>query len=129
VACISDVEGQGPYSDAQTFKRLKPPPQAEEPTISDTSIVLRWPADLPAVKYHFQMAKDELFSEILIDKHTSAPTLTIGRPEGGEYFIRVRTAYPDGFVGPFGKPQVIDVPSSGLYWWLLTLLPLAFLAL
>ncbi len=129
VASISDVEGQGPYSDAQTFKRLKPPPQAEEPAISDTSIVLRWPADLPDVKYHFQMAKDEAFKELLIDKHTSEPTLTIERPEGGEYFIRVSTAYPDGFVGPFGKPQIIDVPGSGYYWWLLTLLPLALLAL
>jgi len=129
VACISDVEGQGPYSDAQTFKRVQPPPQAEEPTINDTSLVLRWPADLPDVKYHFQMAKDEAFSDIVIDKQTSKPTLEIERPEGGEYFIRVSTAYPDGFVGPFGKPQIIDVPNSGQYWWLLTLLPLALLAL
>jgi len=129
VACISVVEGQGPYSDGQTFKRLKPPPQAEEPTISDTSIVLRWPADLPNVKYHFQMAKDESFSDVLIDKHISVPTLEIERPESGEYYMRVSTAYPDGFVGPFGKPQIIDVPGSGYYWWLLTLLPLAFLAL
>ena len=129
VACISEVEGQGPYSNVQTFKRLNPPPQAEEPTISDTSLVLRWPADLPDVKYHFQMAKDEAFSELLVDKHLSEPTLEIERPEAGEYFIRVSTAYPDGFVGPFGKPQIIDVPGSGYYWWLLTLLPLTLLAL
>lgn len=129
VACISEAEGQGPYSDTQTFKRLNPPPQAEEPTISDTSLVLRWPADLPDVKYHFQMAKDEAFSELLVDKHLSAPTVEIERPEGGEYFIRVSAAYPDGFVGPFGKPQIIDVPGSSYYWWLLTLLPFALFAL
>ena len=129
VACISPIEGQGPYSDAQTFKRLKPAPQAEAPSISDKSIVLRWPADLPGVNYHFQMAEDESFTKPLIDKQTAVPTLEIERPAGGEYFIRVSTAYPDGFVGPFGKPQIIDVPRSGLYWWLLTLLPLALLAL
>lgn len=129
VASIGAVEGQGPYSDVQTFKRVHPAPQAEEPTINDTSMVLRWPADLPDVKYHFQMADNESFSEPLIDKQTSVPTLEIERPEGGEYYIRVSTIYPDGFVGPFGKPQIINVPSSGQYWWLLTLLPLALLAL
>ena len=129
VACISDSEGQGPFSDRQTFKRLSPPPQAEAPAINDTTLVLRWPADLPGVTYHFQMAEDESFAKPMIDKNLSVPTLEIDRPDGGEYFIRVSTTYPDGFVGPFGKPQIIDVPYSGLYWWLLTLLPLAFLAL
>ena len=124
VACISEIEGQGPYSDAQTFKRLQPPPQAEEPTINETSMVLRWSADLPDVKYHVQMSKDESFSEPLIDQQVPLPSLEIERPESGEYFIRVSTEYPDGFVGPFGKPQMIDVPSSNQYWWFLGLLPL-----
>lgn len=129
VACISAVEGQGPFSDPQSFKRVQPPPQAEEPAINDTTISLHWPADLPGVKYHFQMAKDESFSDIVVNKQLSEPTLEIERPEGGEYFIRVSTAYPDDFIGPFGKPQIIDVPSSGQYLWLLTLLPLVLLAL
>jgi hypothetical protein len=75
------------------------------------------------------MAKDETFSELLVDEHTSVPIFEIERPEGGEYFIRVSTAYPDGFVGPFGKPQIIDVPGLSYYWWLLALLPLTLLAL
>jgi hypothetical protein len=129
VACIDDSEGEGPFSSIQTFKRVKPPPQAEEPAINDKTMTLRWPADLPGVKYHFQMAKDESFKDILVDKQLAEPNLEIPRPDGGEYFIRVQTAYPDGFVGPYGKPQIIDVPRSGVYWWLLTLLPLALLAL
>jgi len=129
VASISAGEGQGPYSDAQTFKRLKPPPQTEQPEISDTSLVLHWPKDLPDVKYHLQIARDDAFSDLMIDQYTTTPILKIDRPEAGEYFVRVSTVYPDSFVGPFGKPQIIEVPRSGLYWWLLTLLPLALLAL
>lgn len=129
VASISDVEGQGPYSDVQTFKRLKPPPQTEEPAISDTSLVLRWPADLPNVTYHVQIANDEAFSDLIINKQTTEPLLEIERPDSGTYYVRVSTAYPDGFAGPFGNPQIIEVPRSGQYWWLLTLLPLALLAL
>jgi LysM repeat protein len=124
VASISEIEGQGPYSDTQTFKRLQPPPTAEEPTINDTSMVLRWSADLPDVKYHVQLSKDETFSELTVDKQVPVPSLEIERPESGEYFMRISSEYPDGFVGPFGKPQIIDVPSSYQYWWLLGLLPL-----
>ncbi|MGD0961717.1 MAG: FecR domain-containing protein [Methylomonas sp.] len=123
VASIGDAEGQGPFSDPQTFKRVQPPPQAEEPSINDTSLILRWPADLPDAKYRFQMAKDESFAEPLIDKVISEPTLEIERPEAGEYYIRVCTQYADGFVGPFGKPQIIEI-SDDDYWWLLGFLPL-----
>lgn len=129
VASISPDEGQGPFSDPQTFKRVVPPPQAEEPEIGDTTLVLNWSADLPGSKYHFQMAKDEAFNEIVYDKLVDTPKVELDRPEGGEYYIRVSTEYPDGFTGPFGKPQIIDVPDSGWYWWLLTVLPFALFAL
>ncbi|PPD05070.1 MAG: hypothetical protein CTY29_02835 [Methylobacter sp.] len=129
VASISSTEGHGPFSDPQTFKRVVPPPQAEEPEISDTTLVLNWPADLPGSQYHFQMAKDQAFTEIVYDKQVDAAKVELDRPEGGEYYIRVSTLYADGFKGPFGKPQIIDVPDSGWYWWLLTVLPFALFAL
>jgi hypothetical protein len=37
--------------------------------------------------------------------------------------MRIRTIESDGFVGLFGPVQTVDIPSDGLYWWLL-LLPL-----
>lgn len=45
----------------------------------------------------------------------------IVRPEPGECFIRVRTIEIDGFVGPFGAPQPVDVPDGDLSRWLLML--------
>ena len=85
---------------------------------------------LPKVfaRYHFQMSDDESFEELLVDKYCDEPHFEIARPNGGEYFIRVRTIDPDGFIGPFAAAQSIDVPYD--LYWLLALLPLlALLAL
>jgi len=39
--------------------------------------------------------------------------------------MRIRTIEADGFSGPFGKPQQIEVPASR--WWLLVLTPMVLL--
>jgi len=117
-----DQQGDGPFSDGQMFRRILPAPALEAPDISDDTLVIRSRSGLPGQTYHFQMANDETFSELLVDKYTDEPGFEIPRPDGGEYFIRLRTIDPDGFVGPFGTPQSISIPYN--YYWLLTLLPL-----
>jgi hypothetical protein len=127
VAAI-DQDGDGPFSDGQLFRRIAPAPELEAPDITDDTLAIRSRSGLPGQTYHFQMSDDESFSDLLVDKYSDEPGFEIPRPGGGEYFIRVRTIDPDGFVGPFGTPQSIDVPYN--YYWLLTLLPLlALLAL
>jgi hypothetical protein len=121
----TDQEGDGPFSEGQMFRRIKPAPDIEAPDISDDSLVIRSQSGLPSQTYHFQIAEDESFSELLVDKHMKEPRLEIPRPSGGEYYIRIRTIDSDGFVGPFSKPQSISVPYD--YYWLLTLLPLLVL--
>jgi hypothetical protein len=123
-----DQQGDGPFSDGQMFRRILPAPALEAPDISDDTLIIRSRSGLPGQTYHFQMADDETFSELLVDKYTDEPGFEIPRPDGGEYFIRLRTIDPDGFVGPFGTPQSISIPYD--YYWLLALLPLlALLAL
>ena len=117
-----DQDGDGPFSDAQMFRRIIPAPELEAPDISDDTLSIRSRSGLPGQTYHFQMSDNDNFDELLVDKYTDEPGFEIPRPNGGEYFIRVRTIDPDGFVGPFAAPQSIDVPYN--YYWLLTLLPL-----
>ncbi len=121
----TDQEGDGPFSEGQMFRRIKPAPDIEAPDISDDSLVIRSRTGLPGQTYHFQIAEDESFSELLVDKQIKEPRLKIPRPSGGEYFIRIRTIDSDGFIGPFSKPQSLNVPYD--YYWLLTLLPLLVL--
>ncbi len=120
-----DSEGDGPFSEAQMFRRILPAPGIEDPNITDNKLTIRSRRGLPGQKYHFQMSDDESFDELLVDEYSDEPGFEIARPDGGEYFIRVRTIDPDGFVGPFGTVQSIDVPYS--LYWLMTLLPLLIL--
>jgi hypothetical protein len=124
-----DQDGDGPFSDGQMFRRILPAPALEAPDITEETLVIRSRSGLPGQTYHFQMSDDESFSELLVDKHTDEPGFEMDRPDGGEYFIRVQTIDPDGFVGPFGAAQSIDVPYSDLYWLLVLLPLLALIAL
>lgn len=122
VAAI-DQDGDGPFSDPQLLRRIPPAPKLEEPEMTDDTLVFNFRKGLPGQKYQVQMAKDEAFTQLVIDKQLEEPKLEQPLPESGEYFVRIRTIDPDGFIGPFGSPQVIDVP--GFDWYLfLALLPL-----
>ncbi len=122
VAAI-DREGDGPFSDGQLLRRIPPAPELDAADISEQTLMIRSRGGLPGQTFHFQMAEDEEFSELLVDQRTEQPGFEIPRPDAGEYFVRVRTIDPDGFIGPFGAPQTVDVPYDNPYWFLL-LLPL-----
>lgn len=123
-----DKDGDGPFSDGQMFRRIVPAPAWEAPDISDDTLVIRAKKGLPGQTYQMQMSDDETFQNVLFDMTSENPQFEMPRPDGGEYFIRLRTIDPDGFNGPFAKPQSIDIPYN--LYWLLTLLPLfALLAL
>jgi hypothetical protein len=122
VASVDAKEGRGPFSDPQEFRRVPPAPQAEAPEIGDDTMDIRWRAGLPGQKYQLQMAEDADFTKPLVDTRTDKPELRMPKPSAGTYYLRIRTIDPDGFEGPFGTPQTIEVPRSP-YWWLL-LLPL-----
>jgi hypothetical protein len=44
--------------------------------------------------------------------------LTLPTPPPGTYHLRLRTLDADGFAGPYGATQQIDVPRSW-GWWLI----------
>lgn len=129
VASKNNEEGLGPFSDIQTFRRIMPAPEAEQPEISDTQLTMRWRNGLAGQKYQFQMAADSSFSSPLIDTVTDDAKLIIDRPQSGDYFVRIRTIEPDGFVGPYGEAQTIHVPVEFNFWWLLALPLLGLIAL
>lgn len=122
VAAI-DEDGDGPFSDGQLMRRILPAPELEAPEISDESLMIRSRKGLPGQRYHIQMAASEDFEDLILDQQAEEPIFEIPRPDGGEYYVRIRTIDPDGFVGPFGAVQTIDVPYDDLYL-LLLLLPL-----
>ncbi len=121
VASILASGDQGPFSDAHSFTRIEPPaaPPPAEPQKNDDGLLLRWPGSGPAgTRWQVQLARDAGFAQMVSDDTVAEPQLLLRDPPSGTYYLRVKTIDADGFAGPFGQPQQIEVPSSP-WWWLL----------
>lgn len=128
IASIASGRDQGPFSDVQGFTQHKIPesPKMEAPQVGDKGMVFRWSAGDPGSTYQLQFARDAEFAQPILDKVLTANQFQIDRPEPGTYYLRSKTIDADGFAGPFGPAQKVEVPAS--MWWLplLLLAPLAF---
>jgi len=74
--------------------------------IDEEKVHLRWKDMGPGFMYHFQMATDKEFRQILIDKKCDKPEITF--PESaasGACYIRLRPIGPDGKAGNFSPAQ------------------------
>jgi hypothetical protein len=56
--------------------------------------------------YHFQVARDKEFRQIVIDEKSDKPEIAFPEPAAsGAYYIRLRPIGPDGRAGEFSPPQ------------------------
>lgn len=128
VATVRADGDTGPWSDARPLQRVERPPPpaapaAQEPRAAAGGLVLGWsPAPLPGVRYQLQVARDAAFAQIVVDETTDRHEFLLADPEPGEYHVRVRAIAADGRSGPFGAAQVVEVPRSLWWLWLLPLL-------
>jgi hypothetical protein len=117
---------KGPFGDPQRFE-LRPLPEPPKGGLGEDgkSLTLAW-SGRPEDTQHVELARDPAFKEIVAQADLSAPEWTLPRPaQSGTYYFRYRSIEPDGFVGPYSTPLVIEVPRDWRYLWLLT--PLLFL--
>lgn len=121
VAAVDAQEGQGPFSDPQNFRRPPPGPALEAPAIDESRLTLRWRSGLPGQSFHFQLATDAEFAHVVQEETTRESQASLDRPTGGRYFLHVKTIDVDGYEGPYGTAQTIEVPKKRGPWWLLLL--------
>lgn len=125
---VSATEGAGPFSDAMAFRVPYPGPSLENTQLQENSLAFAWRAAAENQRFQAQFARDNEFTDILHDESTATPQLTIAKPDSGTYYLRIKTIEADGFQGPWGPAQEIDVPRGISYWFmLLMLLPLLVL--
>ncbi|MCB1936681.1 MAG: FecR domain-containing protein [Nitrosomonas sp.] len=125
---VSATEGAGPFSDAMPFRVPYPGPSIEETEIDKDDLTFAWRAAAEGQRFHFQFARDEAFTDIIHDEITTASRMTIDNPGGGTFYLRTKTIESDGFQGPWGPAQIIEIPHDMPYWLLfLLLLPLLVL--
>jgi hypothetical protein len=129
VASIRAGGDQGPFGDAISFEQRPVPasPVAQAPKLDGKSLTLSWRALLPGQQVEVQLARDKNFETLVVNQKTAASELTLPTPSAGNYYLRLRTLDEDGFAGPFGATQQLDVPRS--WSWLLIPATLLLLAL
>lgn len=111
---------EGPFSDILSFivKPIPVAPIAPQPKIDSRQMLFQWPVGDEGQKYQFQLARDAAFSHIITDQTLDDPSITLKNPGSGHYFMRVKSIDADGFAGPFGASQRIEVPHN-IPWWLI----------
>jgi hypothetical protein len=103
---------RGAWSDTQFFTILPPPPvpPADAPKSDRKHIFMRWQDLGEGMTYHFQMAGDKEFGQIVHDAHVKQPEITVEKPKkSGTYYVRVSCIAPDGYEGNFSPPQSFKV--------------------
>lgn len=131
LASVRAGDDGGPWGDPLLLVRQPPPPPppppaaptAQPPEATDAGLVIRWAAvPLPGVRYQVQVARDAAFTQLLLDETTAVAERLLPKPEAGTYHVRVRTVGADGRAGAFGQAQVVEVPGTTWWPWLLPLL-------
>jgi hypothetical protein len=124
VASVRADGRRGPFGDVQRFMLHPAPAAPDAPAIDGDKIAFSWPAE-PGQRFEFQLAKDELFADVIETRTLTEPRTVLERPGSGSYYMRVRATDADGFVGPYTATQRVVVPARP-WWLLLFLIPLAF---
>ena len=81
----------------------------------------------PGQRYHFQLAESAAFERPVADSILGDPELRVDKVLPGRYYLRTRIIDDDGYEGPFGPAQQIDVPPTT--WWPALIVPFVMLLL
>ena len=109
---------EGVWSDVLSFKIIPPPPSppVEKPEMQKENIHIRWRDLGENIKYHFQMAKDNTFNEIIIDRTLDDAEVTLQKPKkAGSYYIRTSAIDSEGYEGSFSVPQSFEIKEEFSY--------------
>ena len=130
VAAIHPTTGQGPWGDAQPFRRVLAGPGVNIPEPPDASVALRWTAQPQTRRYRLQVARDDRFTSPLVDAQTDSPEFSLQDLQPGPHHVRVQATGTDGYTGPWGSTQTFVVPEPRpSHWRALILLVIPVLAI
>ncbi|MBW1800261.1 MAG: FecR domain-containing protein, partial [Deltaproteobacteria bacterium] len=111
---------EGIWSDTLRFKIIPPPPSppVDAPKMENDNIHIRWRDLGKNVTYHFQMARDAAFNQIIIDEKLEKSKITIKKPEkAGQYYVRTSAIDSEGYEGDFSLPQIFEIKNFPMPHW------------
>ena len=99
--------------------RLIPPPPApalDKPKVGKKEVSLEWRNLGEGITYHFQMAKDGEFGQVLVDRKLDKPEVTLPMPkEPGIYHVHTSSIDMKNREGEFSTPQSFEVKRGFPY--------------
>jgi len=110
---------RGPWSDVVLFSATPPPPspELENPRKSAGNMVIRWRDQGPKMSYHCQIARDQAFKDLIVDRKTERPLIEFPKPKKpGTYYVRTSAIDDLNYEGAFSPPQTFEIHN---YWPLL----------
>lgn len=117
IRSVAEDGYEGAWSDTIPFAVVPPPPvpSIEPPEVDKKEVHIRWQDLGKSMSYHFQMAGDQDFSTVLIDRRLEKPETAIQKPgEPGIYYVRVSAIDSKGYEGRFSNAQSFTIKKSSL---------------
>jgi hypothetical protein len=117
-ASVAEDGYEGGWSDVLSFKIIPPPPSppVAKPEMAEDHVHIGWRHMGEGCTYHFQMAGDDSFRDIPLDRVLDQPAIDLKRPEkSGSYFVRTATIDPKGNEGDFSPPQSFEIEEGFPY--------------
>ncbi|MCP5153083.1 MAG: FecR domain-containing protein [Ectothiorhodospiraceae bacterium] len=110
----------GPFGDTRAFRLQLVPPgvEAAPPAVGEETVEFSWSEALGAVRYEFDLARDEGFTDIVEHLEVDSPRVQLPTPSAGVYYFRARGVSAENVPGTYGPPSRLEVPSN-FPWWLL----------
>ncbi|MDH4100188.1 MAG: FecR domain-containing protein [Nitrospirota bacterium] len=132
VASIAADDFEGDWSDTIQFTIVPPPPTPpmEKPALDEKEVRLRWRNVGEGISYHFQLAGDEKFQTVLVDRTVDKPEIILPKPDkAGLYYARASAIDAKGYEGAFSEPQILEIQKPFPYGVLGIIIVLIVLAL
>lgn len=119
-----EADGQaGAWSQASPVVMPPHAPTHLQAKVTDDALQASWQGQAPA--YRLELASDTAFKQIVARGQASGQSAQIGKPEPGNYWLRVVALDEAGTESPPSPPLAVEV-KRGFPWWLLPLLLLPF---
>ncbi len=112
VRSIAEDAFKGVWSDATFFRFVEPPnpPKTQVPIVDKQTLFLQCEDMGPGMTYLFQIARDPLFTEDLLEKTADVSQVCFDTPQkGGDYYFRVKTVDSDGYEGRFTPSRTFEI--------------------
>jgi len=112
VAAHQGDDGPAVFSDTQKFSFHPLPPARDQapPPINENEMAFHWDNVGAAAQYHFQLADDPDFNNVLSERTVTEPYAVIPRPAPGRYYFHAQITDVKATTWPYSLTYVVSVP-------------------